>query len=615
MPIIQPNSIFSTRPYPLTKLVREPIPNNPNKKIVDFSIRRDLEAVSKVLNSRNIAEARLQSSEAEKVQLLVQLLEALEKALRTNYVPAVAALKQNPYDGAGEQVIQKLEEFFADKGFDPKAGLFLAERGLLGSLFHRLVLRIDSLEDIPDDLLFRVLLKRSIDPSLLKPKYSGTAKENVEIDRSIKESTHKNNSRRQLAGIGATRIFNPGSLLFEQPGIRTLTRNTKVVVIGGGPAGLMVTRGLVELGFNPQNITVLDKSGEYGGIWNKKIVYEGSKNNPFHFNFLGLTLSAAPGSGRTVNDFLTSIEDRENRRFSRNLPKPIKAIVLGVNPGDLNHTVIYKTPEGEKSITAPIVINALGNGRPLNPNREGYMTTGTPDKAGIRWQKIITPELAEKYRGKTLVFIGLGNSTAEMLIQLRDLNQRGYNIDYRVITHYPQKSVEEPTEEFEIAGKKYKVFRDITIPNLTKWEGDLPDAKDVYYRALSQDKIISDVVHWDVGDGKFTAVTKSGEVKTFNCAELFTLIGYGHDPDILRAMGMTVTDEYAGTIAHDHDGEIQKNPGTLGRGRVCPGYFGLGAILKSSENPNAVVMPGIMHRMYDLLFSAVIRAAEYELRK
>lgn len=388
MPIIEPNSSFSTRPYPLTKLVRESIPNDPNKKIVDFGIRRDLEAVSKVLNSRKITEAA-QLLEAEKAQPLVQLLEALEKALRTNYVPAVAALKQNPYDiSKSETGIQKLEEFFADKGFDSKVGLLLAERGLLGSLFNKLVLRIDSLEDIPDDLLFRVLLKQSINhPSLLKPKYSGTAKENVKIDRSIKESTHKNNSRRQLAGIGATRIFNPGSLLFEQPGIRTLTRNTKVVVVGGGPAGLMVIRGLVELGFNPQNITVLDKSGEYGGIWNKKIVYEGSKNNPFHFNFLGLMLSAAPGSGRTVNDFLTSIEDRENRRFSRNLPKPIKAIVLGVNPGDLNHTVTYKTPEGEKSITAPIVINALGNGRPLNPDREGYRQQVLQIKQGLDGKK------------------------------------------------------------------------------------------------------------------------------------------------------------------------------------------------------------------------------------
>ena len=101
-------------------------------------------------------------------------------------------------------------------------------------------------------------------------------------------------------------------------------------------------------------------------------------------------------------------------------------------PGDLQHTVYYQTAEGADYLRAPIVINTLGVGKPLPPNRKGYMTTSVKgSEAGIRWQQVLTPEQAEKYRSKSLVFIGLGNSTAEMLMQISKLNAQGFNIDYK----------------------------------------------------------------------------------------------------------------------------------------------------------------------------------------
>ncbi len=66
---------------------------------------------------------------------------------------------------------------------------------------------------------------------------------------------------------------------------------------------------------------------------------------------------------------------------------------------------------------------------------------------------------------------------------------------------------------------------------------------------------------------------------------------------------------------YDYDGEFQQCPASSGRQRVHAGYFGLGPILRAPENPNADVIPGNIYRMGDLLFSIVVRATEYALKK
>lgn len=549
---------------------------------------------------------------------------SLERYIENAPWHAVAYLKANPRqfsmdtyalmvveeEKSARPFIQKLRQYFVDKGFDFSAGRQLAQQGMLGSLFNELVLRNqDSALNISISKWFAHALSPKANPTAVSPQYTGTPEENAEVDRAIADSVDKSSDRRKFAGRGATRVFKLAET--DRTFFKDFLRGVPVVVLGAGPAGLMATREMIEMGFDPDDITVLDRTGNYGGIWNQKNVNQGSKNNPFQFNFEDITLDPAPGSGETVTDFLRAIEDPQRTKFRKNLPKPIKANVIGVYPGDLNHGILYRTEDGIKAIRTPIVINALGNGKPLHPSREGHMTTDTPHEAGIRWQQVLTDGQAERYRGKTLVFIGLGNSTAEMLVQLRDLNERGYNIDYRVVTHYPLEAVQSPEQEVEENGRKFKVFRDIKAPNLVKWEADLPDAREVYNKALNDGKIISDATSWHAEDGKLTVTRGSGMSETIACDQQFTLIGYGQDPEFLRDMHMTVTDEYLGNIAYDYDGEIQREPGAKGRERLYPGYFGLGAILKSPENPNAVVMPGIMHRMNDMLFSVAVRATEY----
>jgi hypothetical protein len=113
---------------------------------------------------------------------------------------------------------------------------------------------------------------------------------------------------------------------------------------------------------------------------------------------------------------------------------------------------------------------------------------------------------------------------------------------------------------------------------------------------------------------KVHAIDVRGNEYSFKADQLATNIGYGNDPAVMNAMGATVIDEYKGSIAVDYDGEIQKKPGTKGRERVYPGYFGVGSILKSDWNPNAQVMGGIMHKVYDICFTASVRAVEKHVR-
>ncbi|MDE1833957.1 MAG: FAD-dependent oxidoreductase [Candidatus Micrarchaeota archaeon] len=497
----------------------------------------------------------------------------------------------------------------ADKGISSTAVNALAGEGRLGQLVQDLILRVDN--GAVGELINSAVNAFPMD-KISGVTYHGSETENMWIDLAIKHGKNwrsDTNGRRTKSGMGATPLFSLDKYDYNLLGGTNISK-TPIIVIGAGPAGLMATAQLIRMGFDRRNITVIDKSGEYGGIWNQRNVYEGGINSPYEFNFSGIYLESAPASGRVAKDFLSMI------RHNNNLPTVVKGKVVEVIPSDLNHVVSSMEDGKLVTRTAALVINAIGNGLPLNPNRPGHMTTDTPGNAGIRWQKILQAGEAsgEKVRGAKVVLIGLGNSTAEMLMQIQELNEAGYGIDYRVLTHYPANAVCNPTEEVVMNGKAYRVYRDLSIPNLTKYEGDLEEPRRAYERALYEGRIISDVSHWNMGEGKIHVVANGSEM-ALECTTLFTLIGYGHYPETLRRMGMKVTDEYKGTIATDYDGEVHRPEPIKDNGNrrnyIYPGYFALGAVAKTDSNPNAIVMPGIMHRMYDMLFTAALRAQEY----
>lgn len=546
-----------------------------------------------------------------------------EPSRNTIGIPMVAVVKANPElldvrYSRPRRVGERFEQVLVDKGFDPDAVQVLSRISddthfgkpyYIGTGTTQLLLQGDPL--LSDSINFSELVSRYPFKGSVEPTYRGTPDENLVIDHAL--SDHRDIpgfNKRTAGGLGAMRFVHiSDSARYAR---RALAHDIPVTIIGGGPAGLMVTAALKSFGF--YDTTVIDSGGRYKGIWNNPNVAEGSINNPGPFTFNGHSLPAAPGEASKVVKFLSGIE-----RFGTEglqLPPVVHGRVTEVIPGDLDHAVIYQQGGEERVRHSAIVINAIGNGVPLHPNREGHMTTNTPEKAGKRWQEILTDKKAERLRGKRLVFVGLGNSTAEMLTQVQELNTKGYGIDYRVLTHYPKEAVDNPTETVIRDGTEYRVFRDLTVPRLTKYEGDLPEAYRAYFEALNTGKIIADVAHWDSDGSTIGWRDRSGrQTGSYAFDQQYTLIGTGNRPETLEAMGMHVTDGYLGSIATDYDGEVQRNPGELGRDRVYPGYYGLGAVLRSTHDPNAVVMPGIMHRMHDLLYGVTLRAAEYAYMK
>jgi hypothetical protein len=503
-----------------------------------------------------------------------------------------------------EKIATKLYRYFSEKGISHRT-IDTFSNNNLGKLFSGLALRTDNpkLSTRIDKALSGISFR-----GRYKVAYGATQEENLAIDEAIARSElGKDFETRKFTGSGTTPLFSFSSEYSDS--------NTPIVIIGGGPAGLMTIEALFRIGFNRKNILVIDKSGSYGGIWNYSNVAEGSINNPFPFNFLGVRLAAAPGRGSKVVRFLRDMESRDT--FTREYKPPLKGEVIEVVPGDLNHKVVVRIGGQTFTLNSPIVINATGTGKPLNPNREGHMETSTPEKAGIRWQQIIDEETARRYEKKMLVLIGLGNSTAEMLMQIEKLQRDGWNGDYRILTHYPQEAVFSPKSHVIRNGREYRVFRDLSKPILTKYEGDLDDAKSAYFNALCQKRFIPNVTGWNVEGDKITVKVEGENSISFKYGQIYTLIGYGHDPELMTRMGMKVIDRYTGAVATDFDGEVHR-ANAIGRNRrsqIYPGYFVIGAVARTKTNPNAAVMPGMMHRLYDMLLAIALRAEEYNDRQ
>ena len=194
-----------------------------------------------------------------------------------------------------------------------------------------------------------------------------------------------------------------------------------------------------------------------------------------------------------------------------------------------------------------------------------------------------------------MTIVGLGNSAAEMIVQFQELNRRGFNIDYRVFTHYTKEALANPDEDVD----GYRLFRDLSIPDLVGLTGDLAPIAAAYWRAMAEGRIFSDVSHWRRRDDKFLC-KRGGEAFTYPSDVHYTLIGFVNSPERLKELGIEVGPH--GPL-YDYDGEFHSNSS----GSLHQGYFGLGAILETDWNRNAVVLPGIIHQMYDQAFSVMLR--------
>lgn len=514
---------------------------------------------------------------------------------------AMTLLKGSSFAGIGDEVRldEVLSQLIEDKGYDENTIHHLGHRGDFGFLVARLLQRI-GLDASRSKVLgvaggqWNELARKVRLPVYRSGRiaaYRGLPRQNLEIDQML-----------SLASVGE-KFFGEGAAteLQSLSGLSTLFQDVPIAVIGYGAAGIMVADALSTIGF--RNITVFEKRAPLG-IWAQPNVNLGSRNNPRHVSYLGrYVLEAAPGNGGEVKNFLASIY--RNREFE-------KVEISRVEPGDLRHVLHF----GEVKREYPIVINTIGLGDPVpfsDPKRMRGPAEGSV--VAMRWQN---PQLTQgDVEGKRFIFVGLGNSTAEMIRQLHEFEDLGVDVDYRIFTHFPQDAVHNPRVTVHVNGNSYRVFRDMSRPDLTGYQGDLSDSRADYYRALHRGRIVAGVKKWNVKGNVFgfhndeNAAQVAGEI---DFQQLCVLTGYRHSVDTVAKMGCSY-DAGNQYVRHDYDGELIASPAGLGGQRVHKGYFGFGAILDAPHNRNSSVLPGMVFRLPDLLFGVMMRAGEYTERQ
>jgi hypothetical protein len=501
-------------------------------------------------------------------------------------LPAVQQLKAFP---GGPQLSELLGQFFAEKGFSLELAHALATDRMVDSLFGHLLMHMP--ERIP---LRQALLNLQILPA---PNYTGTTQENRQIDRAIWQADIPRQGLRATCWPGAsTSYFRAG--LAVPPTLRYV----RILIIGAGAAGILAARALWDAGF--RELWILDRDGAFGGIWQKDGLKQAPHAVPFQLSFEHQHLLPAPRPGGDVTKFLTELASP--------LPAPQKARVFRILPGDLDHHIQFEDEYGfQRSLKTPIVVNAIGVGEPLEPNRPGTMTSEVPAfLAGRRWQEAWSWPEAHLFHGQSLTFVSLSNSTLEMLRQIHEFWRQGLRIEYQVLTHYPMQALFNPSQHIEHRGKNFRLFRNLENHNLLRLAGDLEHVKHTFERARDTDRILPSVRHWKLtGANTLQATTEDGKTHEIAYHTLYTLIGYGPKANLLKQMGLSVNHEYLGAVDQDYDGEAQRHPGALGRERVWPGYFCYG--IRNAHNPNEVLLPGLLHRLPNLVTGVILRAMEF----
>jgi hypothetical protein len=551
-----------------------------------------------------------------KEEMLMTIRTTTEATFRLSFLPpasapALATLKEEL--PTGERLALLVGQALAEKGIDRATIRFLQGHALLAPLLGHLLMQAP-----PSSGVSRQLQRFKVASLPLPvPAYTGSPEENKAIDNAIHRSRNTpaflEEGMRATTWRGVAGAYFGGGFTVPQA-----LRCTRVVIIGAGAAGILAARALRNAGM--ENIVLLEKAGAggVGGIWSREMPRRILHAVPFDLRFEQALLQAGPASGQKITDFLEQLVSPPPEFHWPAFPYVLPAEVVQMIPGDLHHTVIYLDEHGrERSITAPVVINAMGVGEPLVPNWDGAMTTDLAShQAGARWQEVWSEGEARRYHRRKLVFVSLSNATLSMLWQIHHWNTRGMEIDYHVLSHYPEASIEEPQARVEHRGRVFRLYRDLERFQLLRMAGDMDPFRTAFEEARTNQKIIAQVAHWTREhrgeQGVVVVIQDHGTRQHIPCDHLYTLIGYGPRASTLEAMGLQVNHPHLGAAAQDYDGEAQKEPGATGRDRLFPGYFCIG--VRNGFNENVVLLPGLLHQIPNLVAGVVLRAAEDVVR-
>jgi NAD(P)-binding Rossmann-like domain len=503
---------------------------------------------------------------------------------------AIEVLKStNLQDPSTEHPLELLHRAAADKNWSLPILRELAFADILGPLFGNLVLR----DNRPNSHVLLNYWGKQLGTAIRATskvvRYTSSASQNQLIDSAVKSRSHLLG----FPGRGAGDLFPSGVIGSIPANLLERIRKSKVTIVGAGPSGAMVSRTLIQAGFP---VEVLDKRGEWGGIWSREEVHR-ARNNPKQIDLLGYKLAPGPGTGKEVLNWTTNVGSGA---------VPVKRAIKEIRTSSSGFEL--QTEKGATD-TVRLLVNCCGIGEPAPLSVNGKMTTvTTKTNAGHRWQKNLT---LGDVKGKSFCMVGLGNSTMEMLIQLQAFQNQGVELDYSVLTHYPEQAIREPWSTYVDDGaNSYRVFRDLGAPDLTSIAGDLDPIRTAYMRALNEDRIIGSVTSWHRAGTSITKYTRSRAVTgiagatsgSIVATHHYTLTGYKWPATQYAQFGIGLV---SGHPKFDYDGELHDKSGDL-----APGYFGMGPVLETPTNRNAVVIPGNVFRMGDMLFGMIVRALE-----
>lgn len=526
--------------------------------------------------------------------------------------PAVAILKgEYPH---GETLQSLVGQLFADKGIARSTALYLQQHALLSPLIGHFLMQAPPSSEVARQLAGH----QAVALPFPDPVYTGSHGENREIDHAIFHSVQQGHAPGEGGMRATTWRGAAGSYWGAGLTVPGELSDISVLIIGAGAAGIFVGRALANAGL--QRVVVLEKRGSagVGGIWGMDFPRRILHAVPFPLRFEHVHLTEGPRPGQEITSFLETLASPHPSLHWPAFPRVLHGEVVRVKPGDLSHTVTYLDEHGrEREIVAPVVINAIGVGEPLHPSWGSAMTTDLAShEAGVRWQDVWDEQKAQRYHQRKLVFVSLSNATLSMLWQVHEWNRRGMQIDYHVISHYPEASLAQPHARIEHKGRTFRLFRDLEGFQLLRMAGDMSPFRLAFEEARASRRITGHVTHWTLsrqGSQRFVVAAGEHGKHFIPCDELFTLIGYGPRASTLEAMGLQVNQPYLGASHQDYDGEVQREPGAPGRDRIYPGYFCLG--IRNGFNDNEVLLPGLLYRLPNLVAGVLMRAAEYAARR
>ncbi len=435
------------------------------------------------------------------------------------------------------------------------------------------------------------------------------------VSAAFEDAVHSTESDR------AARLTSDGYSVWPSPSmtvdVERLSRLTglassSMVIIGDGAAALMMARLRQELGYDRGATTIVGARGTSGGIWNYPFVL-GEGHNTFQpFEAFNATIPAVePRPGSDITAFLESL----NSSSKQTVRIQGEARQIDWDAARRKYKVTYAQGGASTSVFADSVYIATGNRIPRSLER-GPMETNAHTMNGAplrRWQRQIPESEYSRYQGAAVLCVGLGNSTMAMIGECLKMKNAGVDVRPIILTHYSEAAVRNPRQVVQTAGGTVQgpLYRGPF--NLSRIAGDIPRIRERYEQALAAGWIMSDVERWDIEEfhGRGQDVrsvvgvrSRDGTTRQIeNIADMYALVGYQNDPDLMRRLGCVV-DPLTGVVEYE---------GLTGRVRTTfqddskRVYIG-GAAASRPNDRNHEVIPGMGTTTPMVAFAEIISA-------